>query len=542
MVIHLLVIQSLLLWHILVSITHFVHKWAVLFSPAYIVLSILLLGMLLFNVLPVIVHFSAHVEDMVLIYLVCKYMSAIVAISFCNVVTICCVFAAMWTNYFLTYMNWWYLNTYNWFSTMNRRRFLLFILSTTFMIVSGLGIGLWVTIIAMVLQKLNVGRIMYGGDGPALVLSNINGNKGTVRKERVCGKRSMSERGQENCAKNDLPPPPKRGRKSKSHDGHHCGPCTVWIQTGSEDKLKRYHIMSDRVRHPGDKAAEFTEYLNMGGLYNNISLREDSCLCSACYLDCTRKTGKPRWYVYSKNSELKHCVLCCDPSTCKCEEFLEWGPPNWFDRENIEHWWKYFTLNEYHVNKTCGSALCKKHYVLMRKEVQNRVCKVCKCGNTSSGKWVLGYFIPDNIRSLDDDINIAVKDWVCGKCNLSITNTKTSKPPKIRDTIITIAEEKLERYGACMIGELICKFKELIDTDDEYEIERESVLLRKYIKATLEAKGYRWFTLNKKGGSMLYKPSTFHESSLQSLYHILVKKGNNSSECNCIDKIRDMVK
>ena len=250
------------------------------------------------------------------------------------------------------YMNWWYLNTYNWFSTMNRRRFLLFILSTTFMIVSGLGIGLWVTIIAMVLQKLNVGCIMYRGDGPALVLSNINGNKGTVRKERVCGKRSMSERGQENCAKNDLPPPPKLGQNSKSHDGHHCGPCTVWIQTGSEDKLKRYHIMSDRVHHPGDKAAEFTEYLNMGGLYSNISLREDSCLCSACYLDCTRKTGKPRWYVYSKNSVLKHCVLCCDPSTCKCEEILEWGPPNWFDHENFEHWWKYFTLNEYHVNKT----------------------------------------------------------------------------------------------------------------------------------------------------------------------------------------------
>ena len=50
-------------------------------------------------------------------------------------------------------------------------------------------------------------------------------------------------------------------------------------------------------------------YLSMGGLYKNISLCEDSCLCSACYLDCTRKTGKPRWYVYSKNSVLRHCVM-----------------------------------------------------------------------------------------------------------------------------------------------------------------------------------------------------------------------------------------
>ena len=120
--------------------------------------------------------------------------------------------------------------------------------------------------------------------------------------------------------------------------------------------------MTDRVRHPGDKAIEFTEYLSMGGLYKNIFLREDSCLCSACYVDCTRKTGKPRWYVYSKNSVIRHCVLCCGPSTCKCEEILEWGPQNWFDGENVEHWWKYFTINDYHVNETCGSALCKRHY------------------------------------------------------------------------------------------------------------------------------------------------------------------------------------
>ena len=52
----------------------------------------------------------------------------------------------------------------------------------------------------------------------------------------------MSERGQENCV-SDLPTPPKWERKSKFHDGHHCGPCTVWIQTGSKDKLKRYHTV-----------------------------------------------------------------------------------------------------------------------------------------------------------------------------------------------------------------------------------------------------------------------------------------------------------
>ena len=67
--------------------------------------------------------------------------------------------------------------------------------------------------------------------------------------------------------------------------------------------------MSDHVHHPADEATEFTEYLSMGGLYKNISLREDTCMCSVCYLDCTRKTGKPRMYVYSKNSVLRHCCV-----------------------------------------------------------------------------------------------------------------------------------------------------------------------------------------------------------------------------------------
>ena len=111
MAIHLLVFQYLLLWHILFSIMHFVHKWAIIFSPTYVILSILLLGMLLFKILPVFVSCNAPDEDMVLIYLVCKYVAVIVATCFCNAVTICCVFSAMWTAYFLDYLKWWCTNT-----------------------------------------------------------------------------------------------------------------------------------------------------------------------------------------------------------------------------------------------------------------------------------------------------------------------------------------------------------------------------------------------------------------------------------------------
>ena len=74
-----------------------------------------------------------------------------------------------------------------------------------------------------------------------------------------------------------------------------------------------------------------------------------------------------------------------------------------------------------------------------------------------------------------------------------------------------------------MMGALISKFRELVDTD-KYEIERESILLRKYIKTTLESKGYQWFIPNKKGCSMFYKPNVFHDCSLKSLFNILVEK------------------
>ena len=65
------------------------------------------------------------------------------------------------------------------------RKFLLFALSTTFMIASGLGVGLWVATLAIMLPKFNAKCIVYGTDG--LIASVLNGNQ-TVKKGRVRGK------------------------------------------------------------------------------------------------------------------------------------------------------------------------------------------------------------------------------------------------------------------------------------------------------------------------------------------------------------------
>ena len=337
------------------------------------------------------------------LYISVVYMSGIIGQVGCNLIIMGYIASVVYISRWLLLLCTFHARFYEWLLNMNRRKV---VLSTTFLVMSAFGIGVWLSFIVMLLTRLKIVHacikthimvrscISYsGGDvgnQQRLPLTNLKNTNPNSTKERICGKRSLVERGLENCPGSE--PPPKRGRK-KVYGGHSCGECTVWLQTGSNEALKSQHKM-DRVRHPGDKAAEFTEYLGMGGLYKNIILREDSCLCNACYIDCTRKTGKPRWYVYSKQLVVNHCFLCCDPSgSCQCESICGWGPSNCFSGEKIEHWLMYFKLNKYNVNDICGQMLCKRHYSVMRKEVQNRVCKMCKCLSSNTDSWVFGYFV-----------------------------------------------------------------------------------------------------------------------------------------------------
>ena len=57
----------------------------------------------------------------------------------------------------------------------------------------------------------------------------------------ICKSQNKTKRprsiGKENACQGDNIPPPKHGRKNKSIDNEHrCGPCTVWLQTGSNEK------------------------------------------------------------------------------------------------------------------------------------------------------------------------------------------------------------------------------------------------------------------------------------------------------------------
>ena len=64
----------------------------------------------------------------------------------------------------------------------------------------------------------------------------------TISTDQNCavGKRPVSDSSKENCCPGDNEPPRKCGQKSV-HAEHHCGDCTVWPQTGGDQKLLKYY-------------------------------------------------------------------------------------------------------------------------------------------------------------------------------------------------------------------------------------------------------------------------------------------------------------
>lgn len=143
-----------------------------------------------------------------------------------------------------------------------------------------------------------------------MILSSRGNN---VQTREHVQKRSLSQNvDKENNCFGDDPPPSIRGRKSKDSE-HRCGSCTVWLQTGGNQEMLKHHKMDvGRVRHPGERSLEFSQFLSCDGVYSSIVLRSDSCLCDACYRDCLQGGDKTRWLRLSEHALYKHRFLCCE--------------------------------------------------------------------------------------------------------------------------------------------------------------------------------------------------------------------------------------
>ena len=387
-----------------------------------------------------------------------------------------------------------------------------------FVVVTAFGGGVAVTFGLVIVEKhklsfnLNACPLMHcivcggndGGSKASLLVHpsrNIQKcNDSTFRKRKICsvGKENCSEGGQ---------PPQKRGRPGKLSSEHKCGEYAIWLQSGSNEDLKHHHNMHKQIRHAGDKAVSFSSYVSCNGSYS-IALREDSCLCNACYQDCLRPHGKPRWLSLSKYLVCKHCMLCCQGiSHCACDGIVEWGPAQWYQSEDeLKSWVHYFRLSGMSVADR-SKHLCKSHYVSVRKITCSRSCKACS--SESSDLWHVGKTVLDAMDSPASECECSDLDWVCDGCYTSLVYPKPGRKPckfhKVRIDVLENCLLQLEQKGACTIKDAMVLYKHTISDNYNDAIgDRECASFRKILKAQLQCRGYKCHYPCKQSGSMYY--------------------------------------
>ena len=363
-------------------------------------------------------------------------------------------------------------------------------------------------------------------------------------------KRPMST-GKENACQGENVPPPKRGRKCSMGDEHRCGSCTVWLQTGSNENLQKYHKMNrGRVRHPGDRAIDFSIFLSCNGAHS-ITLRGDSCMCEACYRDCLRGQGKPRWVGLSKQLICKHCFICCrGPSNCSCECITEWSPKQHLEDSELELWTKYFQCpNEVNISSSKEYDICRVHNAKLHKIISARSCKLCE--TSTSSKWVLGNTLLDNIGSLKEGSEVLSDDWICEGCfNSAVypkntgTGCKIHKFASARDEASHYTLKILGEDGACLAKSVMDKYKMLITSKyDVHEIpDTEYTNYKKILKLVVEANGFTCYCPSKKSGIMYYDPSILCDEKCVSLVYKILNRSNNTNGVLDSERIRGMVK
>ena len=86
---------------------------------------------------------------------------------------------------------------------------------------------------------------------------------------------------------------PRNVGRPQKFENHSCSCCTIWIQSGSHPSLQAHHLCI-KMRHPGTKFQDMSEYASHGGI--TITLYPESCICQQCYTDYQRKPTVPRWY------------------------------------------------------------------------------------------------------------------------------------------------------------------------------------------------------------------------------------------------------
>ena len=250
-------------------------------------------------------------------------------------------------------------------------------------------------------------------------------------------------------------PPEKRGRKQMIHSGEVCGPCSVWEQLGRDPHYADAHSMKT-PRHAGNLCEQFCTFLSVKN--QSFSLKEDSCLCNACFVDAKRNLisadKEPRWVgIHIPPAKVQnHCPVCHNDleggnELCPCLDTTRWyQSSSWTCGLKIDVWRQYFeiTRKRFYATLKPSSVLCIRHYLEIYHHFKSRQCKYCNTkmtdtwGFVGSLKSTISRIVPqDHANTLSES------DWLCISCNKSIQNKM--KPRKIQTTNNDIIQKLMEQ-------------------------------------------------------------------------------------------------
>ena len=200
----------------------------------------------------------------------------------------------------------------------------------------------------------------------------------------------------------------------------------------------------DKVYHPQneDQAKVFSKYLSKDGI--QMTLSSDSCMCNACYKQCSRNADEdkipPRWIKCHKKGlypSQKHCAVCHydgilfnpgDKTPCKDHD--RWGPPDWCHGFSRQFWQKYFTYSRFSdisIRINDSSILCYRHFMETYNKVLAKKCKVCSSKESTS--WNMAFADVKKFNSILEKrglSHVSAVDWICGTCTTNPKNNEGS--------------------------------------------------------------------------------------------------------------------
>ena len=323
-----------------------------------------------------------------------------------------------------------------------------------------------------------------------LVLDPSNtdiGYEDSLKRQRTC----ISDDG--TCS-SDKEPPKKKGRPSIVGSDHVCSPCILWQESGSIQKLEKYHC-SNVMRHPtSEHHANFSVYYAATNNDFKFVIEPISCVCNACFTDYKRYCSStdrvnyvPRWLKLKNKyceTAVKHCFMCCQGQPCMCNEISNWGCDNWFEIEGLNFWCNYLKYLGYSITSEslADQCICSNHLKQLRKYISSKKCLVCSKDDISTA---VGTLVGDLQRhpsrynilcSMLDEVPCQT-DWLCSTCYSVLSNEScieliidrgslSSDPVMVhRAELLRSMISTLSKDGLILTTHYIDKFKEKLQCD-----------------------------------------------------------------------------